>query len=66
MMCFHITSCPPREKDIVLAALAVISQLKSYYPSEVLTTLLCQNDKTLSKIIEVAESIDESLKEAVI
>lgn len=31
-----------------------------------MTTLLSQNDKALSKIIEVAESIDETLKDALV
>lgn len=66
MMCHHISSSWSREKDINLASLAIISQLKSSYPEDVLTTLLCQTDKTLTKIIEIAESIDESLKISVV
>lgn len=58
MMCQHFSDPSSKEKDIHLAALAVLSQLKSAYPSEVLTTLLSQNDKTLTKIIQIAESID--------
>ena len=46
--------------------MAVISHLKSSYPDEVLTALLCQSDKTLTKIIGLAETIDESLKVAVV
>ena len=33
VMCQHISESPSREKDTALAALAVISQLKSLYPS---------------------------------
>lgn len=66
MMCHHISTSPAREKDISLASLAIISELKSTYPDDVLATLLCQSDKTLTKIIEIAESIDESLKAAVV
>jgi len=46
--------------------MAIISHFKSKYPEDVLTTLLCQSDKVLSKIIDIAQSIDESLKTAVI
>lgn len=49
-----------------MAALAIISQLKSKYPDEVLTALLCQSDKSLSRILQLAESIDPSLKIAII
>jgi hypothetical protein len=46
--------------------MAIISHFKSKHPEDVLTTLLCQSDKLLSKIIDIAQSIDESLKTAVI
>jgi len=49
-----------------LAALTIIAHLKSKQPDSVLTTLLCQSDKVLSKIIDLAESIDQSLKIAII
>ena len=51
MMCQHISTSPNKDKELPLAALAVISQFKSKYPDEVLTALICQNDKTLTRII---------------
>jgi hypothetical protein len=66
MMCEHIVNGGGRDREVGLAALAVISHLKSRYPDDVLTTLLCQSDKVLSKIIEMADSIDEGLRVAVI
>ena len=51
MICQHITTSTNRDKDLALASLAIISQFKSKYPEDVLTALLCQNDKTLTKII---------------
>ena len=36
------------------------------YSEEVLSTLLSQHDKVLTKIIELAEYIDHTLKQAVI
>ena len=65
LICLHIRNSATREREIQLAALAIISQLRSKYHEDVLTALLCQDDRTLSKIIELAESIDESLKEAI-
>ena len=46
--------------------MAIISQFKSRYQEDVLTALLCQNDKTLTRIIELADSIDQGLKIAVV
>lgn len=65
-MCQHVEQSTIKEKEVSLAALAIISQLKSRYPDEVLTALLYQSDKSLSKILELAESIDPSLKSAII
>jgi hypothetical protein len=65
-MCQHIEHSTIKEKEMSLAALAIISQLKSKYPDEVLTALLCQSDKSLSKILDLADSIDPSLKTAII
>ena len=65
MMCQHIATSTKRDKDIALAALAVISQFKSRYSEDVLMALLCQNDKTLTTIIELADTIDKDLKVSV-
>lgn len=66
VMCQLIEQANPRERDTCLAALAVISHLKSRMPDEVLTTLLCQKDKLLTKIIDLAASVDPTLKHSVI
>ena len=56
-MCQHVMA-PIKDKEISLAAFAIISELKSRSPEDVLSTLLCESDKVLTKIIELAQDID--------
>ena len=65
-MCQHLDSTAKRNKEVNASALAVVSSLKNMFKTEVVSALVKQRDTLLTKIIELASSNDQSLKNDVI